>query len=492
MISSVRSKSTTRDTFSLFSLFPFLAMIIALLLGSILVIAGPYAWALLIGTMILAVILILRQDELAATIVIATHLYIDWYVGLRVSALLSALMLLIVFFLTRSPRRPWVKPRALWLWSLLLALAIFPSIRGALGLYDALYYFPNIFFGALLFFWLGIVMAHDTASVRRLFQALAVLATLLAIHTLIEAKTGIILFASSSFATHFGDALYYHFELGQSDVYRIGSFFIDPNWNGTFFALMLFLPLGLLASSRSPLAKTLYLMETVVILIALLFTSSAGAWISSFVGLLVFITFLKRNSYRFLIVAFIVVVGIVLVVWFPSEVNFLQLHATDPVELSLRNGAWKTAQNVILAFPLTGVGLGIIGYAQRVEPYRVPAQFVPLAHPHNSYLELGAMAGLPVLVTFVALIVFALWLALRNWSIADVRTRSLLAGGIAAIAVLSFNSVSINAWTLPPLAAIGWLILGAISSPSLAKSQISEREPESTTSHSSQDLEQVV
>src|SRR5947208_10215425 len=135
MRSSVWSKRATRDTLSLHSLLPLLAIAITLLLGGVLAIVGPYAWAVLIGAMIVAVILLLRQDELAAMIVIATHLYIDWYVGLRVGALVIVLLLLPVFFLARSSRRPWVEPRALWLWGLLLVLALFPSIRGAEGLY---------------------------------------------------------------------------------------------------------------------------------------------------------------------------------------------------------------------------------------------------------------------------------------------------------------------------------------------------------------------
>jgi hypothetical protein len=88
---------------------------------------------------------------------------------------------------------------------------------------------------------------------------------------------------------------------------------------------------------------------------------------------------------------------------------------------------------------------------------------------------LGAMAGLPVLITFVALIVFALWWALRNWALADVKARCLLAGGIAAVVMLSVNSWSINGWTLPPIAAIGWLVLGVISSPLLTRSLFATR-----------------
>jgi O-antigen ligase len=89
---------------------------------------------------------------------------------------------------------------------------------------------------------------------------------------------------------------------------------------------------------------------------------------------------------------------------------------------------------------------------------------IPLVHPHNSYLEWGAMAGLPVLIVFVAILVFNMRWALHNWAISDARSRCLLAAGLAVIIVLSLNSMSVNAWTLPPLSAIGWLTLGTIAS----------------------------
>ena len=81
------------------------------------------------------------------------------------------------------------------------------------------------------------------------------------------------------------------------------------------------------------------------------------------------------------------------------------------------------------------------------------------------------MAGIPVLLVFLALLSVALWWALRNWKRADLRSRSLIGAGIAAVIALSFNSWSNQGWTLPPLAALGWVILGSVSSPLLMKKQ---------------------
>jgi O-antigen ligase len=472
------------DRFSLSTLFPVLVTIIALLCGIVAVFAPSIvskvlpalsatqvlaysSWGFIIGTTITAIIVILRRDELAATLIIAIQLYIDSYLGFHFASQIMALVLLVIFYLARSPQHPWIEPRALWLWGLFLVLAILPAIQGATNLFDAAFYYPNIIFGALAMFWLGTVISRDSASMRRLFKMLAGFGTLIAIHTIIQAVTGTYLFATQSEEAFLAGVANY--QLTGSDAHRAGSFFIDPNWNGAFFAMMLFISLGLFFKSSSVPGKVLYLTEMFLMLLALLFTYSTGAWIAACAGFIVFVIFVGHAHSRVILVLFLAVATTVLIVGFPSQVALLLQHASNPSEVLLRIGAWQTGLRVIAAFPLTGVGLGLQAYRARADPYRVPAQYVPLVHPHDSYLELGAMAGLPVLIVFVALLLFALLQALHNWIRADVRTRSLLGGGIAAVVAVSINSLSINGWTLPPLAALGWMIAGTISSPLISR-----------------------
>src|SRR5260221_4517458 len=165
-------------------------LVISLLLGGRLGILGIYAGIGLIGVVIMADLLLLRQNELAVLLVIAVQLYVDWFWGLHIVSVTMALALLAIFFLARSPQHPWARPRVLWLWALYLALALFPAIRGATNAYDTAFYYPNIVFGALILFWLGTVIARDVASVRRFFNILAAFSTLLAVLTLIQATTG--------------------------------------------------------------------------------------------------------------------------------------------------------------------------------------------------------------------------------------------------------------------------------------------------------------
>nr|HET6905119.1 O-antigen ligase family protein [Ktedonobacteraceae bacterium] len=452
---------------ALVTALPMGGVVIAALLGGTFGHLGLYAVGGIIVALFMAIAIILRQDELAAVFIIVVHVYVDFYIGLAFVAQIMALAVLVIFFLARSPRYAWTKPRALWIWALFLGLCILPSIQGATDFSDAALYYPNIILGALIMFWLGTVSARDNASLRRLWKIFAVFGTLIAIHSIIQEVTGKVLFS-----TAFHDAFLAsvsNYQLGQTDAHRVGSFFTDPDYNGVFLSMMLFIQLGLLVESSSLLEKTFYLAETFLMLLALLFTYSGGAWIGSLAGFLVYLVLIGRARYRILLSLCILAAVLVLVVFFPSQVNLLFQHAAGSNELPLRVGIWQTAIRVIIAFPLTGVGLSHIIYQQRAEPYRVPAQTFPIDHPHNSYLEFGAMAGLPVLLVFVALLLHVLWQAFSQWRRADVQTRSLVAAGIAAVIALSISSIATNGWTLPPLAAIGWLILGAISSPLLSR-----------------------
>jgi O-Antigen ligase len=448
--------------------FIIFTIMISLLVGIVTGLFGSYALAVVIGSMILALIIIFRQDELAAVLVLAIHLNIDWYLGSRVISLVLSLVLLCAYYIGRSPPHPWVKPRYLWLWALFLGFTIIPAVRGATDLFNTIFYYPNLIFGALLMFWVGTIIARSPASIRLFFRIFSFYSMLVAIHTIIQSRTGVFLFNTVHNDAYYAQQSYNHLP-GMPDISRAGSFFIDPNWASTFFAMTLFIPLGLLLESSSPLAKILYLVEAILIALAMLFTYSAGSWLAATVAAVTFIVLLGGVRYHAQFLLCLSAAVIVVLIGFSSSFNLLLQHTANPIELTSRIGAWQTALRVISAFPLTGVGLGEQTYLVYSLPYIVPAQLIPLVHPHNSYLEWAAMAGLPVLIVFVALLVFNMRWALHNWAQSEPRSRCLLAAGMAAVIALSFNSFSINGWTFPALSAIGWLILGAIASPLLSR-----------------------
>src|SRR5258708_7490890 len=384
-----------------------------------------------IGAAAILTLVALHQDEFVVTLVMLVNLYFEWYLAYQGMILILVIFLLGAFFLNRSPQRPWTQPRVLWIWALFLTLTILPAIRGAFPtnpypnvLFDPgtrmaypvacwtseLNHYPDVVFGAFIVFWLGTTLARGRASIRRFFNLLAVFGVLIAVHAIIQVATGITLLGSSDAANFL--AIKGGFELGvpgSTGVSRAGSFFINPDFTGTFFALMIFVPLGLFVESTSFWAKILHMAEILIMILALLFTYTTSAWLASFVGLLAYVVLVGNARFRFQIILFGSIAAVILLFGFSRQVNLLIQHATDPAELSLRKGVWETGLRVIQAFPLTGVGLNNCAYLQVSERYRAPAQNVPLDHPHNSYIEWAAMAGIPVLLVFLVLLAAIFW-----------------------------------------------------------------------------------
>jgi len=155
------------------------------------------------------------------------------------------------------------------------------------------------------------------------------------------------------------------------------------------------------------------------------------------------------------------------VVGFPQRVEALVAHATLPREYALRFAVWHTGLNTILGNPLLGVGLGANSYMAHENLYRVPEQDVLVFHPHNSFLEIGAAAGAPVLLLLLFVYAAATRRALLAYRRSDRRGQVLIGAGIVSVIAFTVNALATNGLTLPPLVVLDWLILGAVSSPGL-------------------------
>lgn len=423
---------------------------------------------------------LLQQKELVATLILGIHLYVDWYLGLAFSAQILTFGFILFCYLQRADLA-WTKPRTFWIWLVFLALALIPAFR-AISLTDSIYYYGNVLLSSILFFWLGLLIVRDIASARRFFSMLAFVGALLAIHTIVQARTGIVLFKTTRYDASLDQLR--HFVMGKTGILRVESIFLNPNSNGAFFGFIFFLPLGLFTYSKSYAARAFYCIEMLLMLLALYVTYSTGAWVALGFGLICFLFLVGRMGPRIQMIALLAILSLVLVLGFPQQLRLLWEHATGPDEFSLRWAVWQTGLRVILAFPLFGIGLGRYIYIIKSDPYRVPEQFIPVYHPHNSYLEVAALGGIPLALIFLVLLGDGCWLAWRNWRRSSVLDRSLLAGGLALIASLSVNSLGNPGWTLTPLLSVGWLVLGGLASPFLAPVHTREGQGENNPSES--------
>jgi O-antigen ligase len=470
----------SRRRFSRLLIYSILIISAALSLGMIVGILKPVYGFAIAGALVLVIVVLLRWDDLAVTLIVAVHLWIDWYLALHLVGILAALLLVFAYYFGRSADHPWVGPRPLWLWILFLTLTIYPAINGGrLLLYDAATVYPSLILGACLMFCLGSTIAKDISTLRRALQMLSFVAALIAIHTIIEATTGIFLFATSHENLHLLTAS--NLEVAGTNAARAGSFFADPLWNGCFLATIFFLPLGLFMESNSPLRKLLFFTEMLLIVVALTCTYSNGSWIALLCGTAVFGFWVGSHHHRFLWILSFALIALLMVIFFSPQLSVEIQHASTPDELSLRLGAWQTGIQVIKAFPLFGTGLGSQAYLTRSSPYRVFTQYRPLDQPHDSYIQWGAMAGIPVMLVFLSLLGYAFWRSWCNWRAVEPQYRPLLGGGITALIALSINSISIDGWTNAVIAVVGWLIFGMLSSPLLRGSSQKIKQQEQIT-----------
>lgn len=443
-----------------------LALVAGLCIGVIFVRFNVTYAIAAIGVCVILIILQLRLDELMVALLVVIWILVDCYLGFRLVSQLMSILLLFVCYLGRSVNHPWVEPRPIWLWGLFLTLTIFPAIKGALDLYDADTFYPSIVLSAFIMFWLGNIVAKDISAVRRVFQLLSIFATLIAVHTIIEATTGKFLFESARAEAALAQNPYLLVQSLGVQVSRSGSFLGHPNQNATFLALNIFLPLGLFIESRQLWAKVIYLLEILLILIALMFTYSSGSWLAVLLGILAFLSLVGRIRYSILLFTLIAILTVIAVTYFPSQVALQLSHLTANNESSVHIGEWQTALGMIKAYPLFGVGLGLKTYLTHSIPYMVPAQLTPLTEPDNTYLEWAAMAGVPVMLIFLLLLGYVFWSSWRVWRAIDFRYRPLIGGGIVALIALSIDSLSIDGWS-GQMGKPAWLIAGLVTSPLL-------------------------
>ncbi len=452
--------------------------------------SSPTIRIALVSALVIVLLILLQQYEVLAAGTVVVTVLVDWdgllpnLIPAPVIGLGLAALLLGVLFLVQSRARPWISIPQSVLWALFLVAGI-PPVLHALEGDEALKYYAVTFVGSCIMYVLGTQIAVDISRLRRLLSLLAGVAALIALHGIIYVRTRVFLLETQQLHDYLASVQ--NFPLSNNSLlFRSGSLLLNPNANGAFLALLLFVPIGLFASSRSWWARLLYAGEAVLIALGLFYTYSIASELAVAVGVVALAGLTLRRRYILLVGAAALALAaptVALALWLaPREMSGLVQHALGSSELVLRIGLWQTAIRVIHANPYTGVGLGLNSYFFRAEPFRSAYQYRPYYSPHNSYLEIAAMAGLPALALLLTILARALQRARRVYRSYARPERYLLAAAIAAIVAGSVNAFDMQWWTIVPLVVPAWLIVGAMASPALMRSARTAAEPEAAAS----------
>ncbi|MBZ9577916.1 O-antigen ligase family protein [Patescibacteria group bacterium] len=260
---------------------------------------------------------------------------------------------------------------------------------------------------------------------------------------------------------------------------RVFATFLSPDMFAGYLIMILPLAAGLLlelaekrqflslrprAKSRGNLILCLLAgLSVAFMLIALLLTKSAGAWIGLFVAFLVFSVllfvyrppFLRRKVLLGAVITCIVIISILTGIFLIRTEQFFDF-SNPQNSIIQRAYFWKAAVKIIKDFPFTGVGPGSFGliYPKYKSPEAFQTHFA-----HNSYLQVWAEMGILGFLAWLWLILRSFQVGLRKLKVSKGQgylTISLLA---ASSAFLAHNLIDFD-FFIPEAAFHWWVIVG--------------------------------
>lgn len=190
-----------------------------------------------------------------------------------------------------------------------------------------------------------------------------------------------------------------------SNQFRIISIFSNPNALGNYFNMILSFTIAFFLFTKEKKKKLLYLLVSLIIFMALLFTFSRGAWIAFFLMIL-FVVWVWNKKWLLILPVILAVVPFVM----PNSVIERFSNLLDPsyYEMSSEYGRlsfWAGALDKLKDNPIFGVGLGMYGDS------------VPLRHniPYstwvdNHFIKLAAETGFFGALAFIVLMIALLML----------------------------------------------------------------------------------
>ena len=174
---------------------------------------------------------------------------------------------------------------------------------------------------------------------------------------------------------------------------RVNVHFADLNAAGSYFALMLFVAIGFAKTARAGAIGASIALGAAVWIAGSRAALGAAVVVLAASCVSSVCSSRYRRAFPLAVMAIVALIALAGLKWYPQGRN---LGSSDALSYRIMMG--RAAVNLMAAHPLEGVGLG--GF------YKRSGQ---LENAHNNFLQIGAELGLPALVLFVAIVVFALW-----------------------------------------------------------------------------------
>lgn len=191
---------------------------------------------------------------------------------------------------------------------------------------------------------------------------------------------------------------------------RFGSFFLNPNYMGSFAVLVFPIIFIRTLIEKGTLKRILCWLGTLSTLFALVETQSRSAMIGILVSVLIIVVIPIKKYSIFSKIAMLILLFFVFYMFMPGFIEhsvgrFSTIDNEMSTEKRSRETIWEYTEKVIADNMLLGIGLGETKFIKYMYRYGFKEEFssYPLHNPHNSYLMIAVHAGVPALVLFLLL-----------------------------------------------------------------------------------------
>ncbi|HSH35941.1 O-antigen ligase family protein [Schnuerera sp.] len=250
---------------------------------------------------------------------------------------------------------------------------------------------------------------------------------------------------------------------------RIYSVFGNPNIFAEYLIMIIPISLSLFWFSKKIHKKAIFLITSLILILALVLTLSRGGWIGFAFGMFVFVLLIEKR-----LLLSIIPLGLGAIYFLPqtilnriaSIVNFADSSNDYRIRM------WKITLDIIKDHWLVGVGFGHLPFKQTFETY---IRTMPTFHAHNTYLETMAEMGV---LGFIIFIVFIF--TLFKYSIKkllkgkDNYIKTMAIGVLSGLAAVLAHGAAENILYIPRIIITFWILVGLV----LALMRISDELPE--------------
>lgn len=238
---------------------------------------------------------------------------------------------------------------------------------------------------------------------------------------------------------------------------RVYSVFNNPNILAEYLVMIIPLSVSLFWFSKKLSKKIIFLGTTLIMVLALVLTSSRGGWIGFAFSALVFILLIEKRLLLSLIP--ITLGGLFLL---PDTIinRILSIGNLADSSNAYRITMWEITLDIIKDHWLAGVGFGHLPFKQTFETY---IRTMPTFHAHNTYLETAAEMGIPGLVAFLLFLFVLFKYSIKELIRQDDRyIRVMAAGALSGLAGVLFHGLVENILYLPRIIFTFWIMVSLV------------------------------